>query len=64
MSPHATLALIVTGTAAWWLLRLYFHPFRPCPRCRGRGTNRTQGDSHELHMRWSQRRELLICALN
>lgn len=26
----------VVGYAAW----AYFHPFRPCPRCKGKGTNR------------------------
>jgi DnaJ-class molecular chaperone len=26
----------ITGYAGW----AYAHPFRPCPRCKGKGTNR------------------------
>ncbi|HEY5360316.1 MAG TPA: hypothetical protein VIJ82_21960 [Streptosporangiaceae bacterium] len=26
----------VVGYLGW----IYFHPFRPCPRCKGKGTNR------------------------
>jgi hypothetical protein len=27
---------LIAGYAVW----AYFHPFRPCPRCAGKGTNR------------------------
>ncbi|MGO8886638.1 MAG: hypothetical protein ACLQDY_08905 [Streptosporangiaceae bacterium] len=30
------IAAIVAGYAVW----AYFHPYRPCPRCKGKGTNR------------------------
>jgi hypothetical protein len=32
--------LIGSAAAAWWLAARYWWPFRPCPRCQGRGTNR------------------------
>ena len=31
-----TVLLVLFGYGTW----AYFHPFRPCPRCKGRGTNR------------------------
>lgn len=39
MSGHALLALAAIGYALWWLLSRWWWPFRPCPRCRRRGTN-------------------------
>ena len=35
--------LIGSAVVAWWLWHAWFHPFRPCPRCRGKGTNRGSG---------------------
>lgn len=32
--------LIVTADALAYAAWAYFHPFRPCPRCQGSGTNR------------------------
>ena len=32
--------LIVGGLAAAYVASLYVWPFRPCPRCSGKGTNR------------------------
>jgi DnaJ-class molecular chaperone len=40
MSPHAALTLIVAGAVVGYLVHLYVHPFGPCRRCQGRGTNR------------------------
>ncbi len=40
MTPHEVLAVIIAGAAAWWLWNLWVHPFRPCPRCAGKGVNR------------------------
>ena len=40
MTPHEALAAIIAAAATWWLWHAYFHPFRPCPRCKGKGTNR------------------------
>jgi len=31
--------LLILAAAAWWLISRYFWPFRPCPRCKGSGTN-------------------------
>ncbi|MGH3400617.1 MAG: hypothetical protein ACRDPO_38640 [Streptosporangiaceae bacterium] len=38
MNGHLVLAVALgaLGYATW----AWFHPFRPCPRCQGRGTNR------------------------
>lgn len=38
MNGHLVLVLIAAaaGYATW----AYFHPFKPCPRCQARGTNR------------------------
>jgi DnaJ-class molecular chaperone len=33
---YLVVTLAVTGYAVW----AYTHPFRPCPRCQGKGTNR------------------------
>jgi DnaJ-class molecular chaperone len=40
MSPHAALVLIVAGAVIGYLAHLYVHPFGPCRKCSGRGTNR------------------------
>jgi hypothetical protein len=34
------LALIAAAALAGYLAWVWFHPFRPCPRCKGKGTNR------------------------
>jgi DnaJ-class molecular chaperone len=40
MTPHELLAAGATATATWWLWHAYWHPFKPCPRCQGKGINR------------------------
>ena len=32
-----TLVLVLAAVLALWVTRLYFRPFGPCPRCRGKG---------------------------
>jgi DnaJ-class molecular chaperone len=32
--------LIIGGLAAAYVVSLYLWPYRPCPRCDGKGTNR------------------------
>jgi hypothetical protein len=44
---NAHLALLALVHAAWWLASRLWWPFRPCPRCQGRGTN--QGSTRRRH---------------
>ena len=31
--------LLILGGVVAYLGWIYFHPFKPCPRCKGKGTN-------------------------
>ena len=38
MTGHVV--LLALAYAAWWLASRYWWPFRACPRCSGKGTNK------------------------
>lgn len=38
-----TLFLIIVIAIVVWLVRAYFWPFKACPWCKGKGTNRGSG---------------------
>ncbi len=33
-------ALVITAAVIGYAVWAYFHPYRPCPRCQGKGVNR------------------------
>jgi hypothetical protein len=50
----AALALVLAAAALTWVVSLYLWPFKPCPRCKGGGTNRgsnrrRHGDCRRCH---------------
>jgi DnaJ-class molecular chaperone len=54
MTGHEERALVVLAVIGWWAWHAWFHPFRPCPRCHGKGTNpgsnrKRHGDCRRCH---------------
>lgn len=43
MSWREAAALVVAARAAWWLIRITFAPYAPCPWCGGSGRNPFSG---------------------